>query len=189
MLDSPPSSLVRLTHSPSTSMSPVPMAVMLLPAAAALGLGVGDVFFKRLIVAQRTVAVRPVRAELRVRRRAGIVFDDDAVTDAPPQLRYAVGSLCRGVQEREIKRIPARLAERHDIRYIGIDRHADIGIRHREEVPEMLDALIALHIQIMKAHTFSFRSRRRSSARPAGFSTKNVSAAASRNAAAKQSSV
>ena len=86
--------------------------------------------------------------------------------DAPPQLRHAVSGLRRGVEKREIKRIPARLAEGYDIRYINIDRHAGIGVRHREKVPEVLDALIMLHVQITKAHTFSFRARRRSSARP-----------------------
>ena len=99
-------------------------------AALPLGLGIGDVFRKGLIVVQRAVAVCPVRAKLRVRRRTGIVFDDDAVVDAPPQLRHAVSGLRRGVQKREIKRIPARLAEGYDIRYINIDRHAGIGIRH-----------------------------------------------------------
>lgn len=129
-----------------------------------------------------------VCAELRVRCRAGVVLDDDAIMNAPPQLRHAVGGLRRGVQEREIKGVAVRLAEGDNAGYVGIDRHADIGVRHREEVPEMLDALIVLHVQIAKAHTFSFRLRC-SSARAAGFSTRYVSAAENRNAAAKQSSV
>ena len=109
--------------------------------------------------------------------------------DPTPQLRHAVGGSRRGVQEREIKGTAALLAEADRIGHVGIDRHADIRIRHREEIAEMLDALVMLHVDIAKAHKDSFRRRGRSRARAAGFSTRYVSAAARTNAAAKQRSV
>ena len=98
-----------------------------------------DVYFATEADYRVRVPLRPeelrllLDKDLKDANRALAICDREHIrilTIQDAQLRHAVGGLRRGVQKREIKRIPARLAEGYDIRYINIDRHAGIGIRH-----------------------------------------------------------